>query len=238
MNKRRKATQRRQISLPLCSRARLPLIPPYLSALFPPFCLCSVHPGEAVRRSQWDRGSGDVFGGGLGGEGGVISIWHQTQTIEQTNEPTNKQQNESLSFISKAAKRDEKGDASPLYMLPTSCPPFRWTLDRAAQWVALGVSKPIPFRCRETKRVGLVVCLPHVYIYIYTYTYTCIHTHHTYTSSRKLSGFTWPSLVLKFQNFEKQKTEQKNKKYSNHTSAVKMAPDIFFLIFFSCLFTK
>lgn len=209
MNKRRKATQRRQISLPLCSRARLPLIPPYLSALFPPFCLCSVHPGEAVRRSQWDRGSGDVFGGGLSGEGGVISIWHQTQTIEQTNEPTNKQQNKSLSFISKAAKRDEKGDASTLYILPISCPPFRWTLDRVAQWVALGVSKPLPFRCRETKRVGLVVCLPHVYIYIYTYTYTCIHTHHTYTSLRKLSGSTRPSLVLKFKI---SKTENRTKK--------------------------
>lgn len=88
MNKRRKATQRRQISLPLCSWAHLPLLPPYLSDLFPPFCLCSIHPGEALRRSQWDRGSGNVFGGGLGGEGGVISIWHQTQTIEQTNRKT------------------------------------------------------------------------------------------------------------------------------------------------------
>ncbi len=88
MNKRRQATQRRQISLPLCSWAHLPLIPPYLSDLFPPFCLCSIHPGEAVRCSQWDRGSGNVFGGGLGGEGGVISIWHQTQTIERTNRKT------------------------------------------------------------------------------------------------------------------------------------------------------
>lgn len=120
------------------------------------------------------------------------------RTNERTNQPTN---SKTRAFL------DEKGDASTLYILPTSCPPFRPTLDRVAQWVALGVSKPIPFRCREVpQRCVLATCI-HIYLHIYIYIH--MHTHHTYTSLRKLSGSTRPSLVLKFKI---SKIENKQKK--------------------------
>lgn len=197
MNKRRKATQRWQISLPLCSWAHLPLLPPYLSALFPPY------PGEAVRRSQWDRGSGNTFSGrsGWGRRGNKFMA---SNTNNRTNKRTNKQTTKPEPFfhIKKELREIRREIILPFRYSLRPVTPFQidWgpCSSVGSTWHLQTDSFPMLRDQAQAWSRGPFkgVCWQHVYIYLYTYTYTC--THHTYTSLRKLSGSTRPFLVLKF----------------------------------------
>lgn len=125
----------------------------------------------------------------VGGEGGVIRLWHQTQTIGQTNEPTNQQTAKQEPFLTRREMRLPL--TYSLHPVPRPCSSTGGTWRLRAD--------PFPMPRGPSK-----VCACHMYTYIFTHIH--IHTYAHTPHIHKLEKAQWihPALLsAKVQKFRK-----------------------------------